>query len=57
MLDHGKQAEADQAIAVVSELCPAMWWQLYQGCVKEGFSAEQALELVQTYIWSTSPNR
>ncbi len=52
MLDAKKRAELAQSVAALSEMCPPMWWGLFDGCRKEGFTDEQAMELVKVYIAS-----
>jgi hypothetical protein len=48
------QAKIDQATALIAELCPPHWRRLYQNCMREGFSENQAFELVKTYILGTN---
>lgn len=47
--------ELDQSIATIVEMFPIMWWGLYNGCVKQGFTEYQALELVKAYITTVTP--
>jgi len=35
---------------VLTELLPTNWYKIYMKCIKEGFSREQAFQLLQTYI-------
>jgi len=48
-------AKADQAGKFMVESLPALWWGLYDGCVKCGFSKEQAMMLVISQIGSMTP--
>ncbi len=43
-------AEMDQGLKMITESFPGLWWGLYEGCLNQGFNAEQALELVKEYI-------
>jgi hypothetical protein len=49
MIDPAKRAELDQAQAALAEYLPSLW---NDACIREGFSEEQALVLVKTYILS-----
>jgi hypothetical protein len=40
----------DQMAAQLREVFPAMWWALYSGMLEKGFTAEQSLDLLKTYI-------
>lgn len=55
MLDARKRRDLDEAVAALSEVLPITWRQLYKGCISEGFSSEQAMGLVKTYILSQNP--
>ena len=35
---------------------PRLWWNLYQGCLQNGFDERSALSLVQTFILSQNPH-
>lgn len=50
MIDAEKRAMLDQAKAEIEEVLPGMWWGLYNGCVKEGFTELQAIDLVKAFI-------
>lgn len=50
MLSDKVRADLDQATAVVAETMPPMWRRIYLRCIEEGFSEDQALLLVRTYI-------
>ncbi len=52
MLSEKVRAEVEQGIAEFVEVFPSVWHQLFEKCVKEGFSEEQAMDLVKTYILS-----
>jgi hypothetical protein len=56
MLDDKERAEFDQAQATLVETFPPLWRGLYRNCMEVGFSEEEAMELVKTYILSCSPN-
>jgi hypothetical protein len=55
MLDPEKQAQLDQAFALMADNYPAAWRRLYEGLLKVEFSSTEALKLVQTFILSQSP--
>ena len=55
MLDDKTRALLDQARAGLEETFPSLWHGLYSRCVEEGFTEEQALQLVRTYIMSLCP--
>jgi hypothetical protein len=50
MLDDKKQADLDQALAALKESYPTMLWVLYQGCIREGFTIPQAMEIVVAFV-------
>lgn len=50
MLDPKELAELDQEASMLCESLPSLWWGLYKGCKYKGFSEEQALELVKTFV-------
>jgi len=50
MLNEKLRAEIDQATTGLIEVIPPVWRGLFQGCIAEGFTAEQAMELVKAYI-------
>jgi len=50
MIDPKKQAEMDQAAAMVSENLPVVLWGLFKGLKKEGFDEDRAFELVKVYL-------
>ncbi len=43
-------AELDQARAELKELFPSAWKALYDGCLDEGFTEAQAMELLKAFI-------
>lgn len=43
-------AELDQAKAELKELFPAMWKSIYDGCLDEGFTEAQSMELLKAFI-------
>ncbi len=42
----------DQAIKLMSDSFPPLWWNMFNNCKKEGFTEPQAMELVKTFITS-----
>ena len=44
------RAEVDQSTAFLVETQPMLWWGLYQGAMKQGFTEKQAIDLVKTQI-------
>jgi len=50
MLDPKKQAEFDQGIAAMSEVLPQMLRGFFCGCIREGFTEEQALQLSKVWL-------
>lgn len=50
MIDDELGAKLDQCKAEIGEVLPGMWWVLYQGCMREGFTEQQAMDLVRAYI-------
>ena len=50
MLDPKQRAEIDQANATLKEMLPPLWWALYKGCLKEGFTEYQAMSIVIAYV-------
>lgn len=56
MLDDKLRAELEQSQAALTEMLPPLWHGLYQGCVKEGFTPQEALRIVETYILATLGN-
>ncbi len=44
----------DQASAFIAEAMPPFWRQLFDGCVKEGFSEDQALQLVKAHLFASA---
>lgn len=50
MLNDVTRAEMDQAMAMMNEMFPGMIKGLFDGYKKEGFTEEQAFELVKTHI-------
>ena len=45
-------AEMDQASTLLTKTQPALWWNLFSECKNEGFSEEQAMELVKIFVSS-----
>lgn len=42
--------EVEQATAFITEHLPSLWRQIYDNCIKEGFTEKQSMELLKTYI-------
>jgi hypothetical protein len=53
MLDDKLRSDLEQNTALVTELWPPLWKQLYDALLKQNFSEVQALELLKTYILSS----
>jgi hypothetical protein len=51
-MDSKKQAELDQAAALLGDNLPILWYRLYQKCLDVGFSDLQSMEIVKAYIVS-----
>ena len=52
MLSPKQRSEIEQDIATMRDIYPRTWRQLFLGCVKEGFTPAQSMDLVKTYILS-----
>lgn len=52
MIDPSMAQQAEQSVAFLSEYLSGMWWGLYEKCKEKGFTGDEALKLVQTYILS-----
>lgn len=52
MLDGAKRQEIEQSLASLGELLPRSWRVLFDGCKNEGFTPEQSMDLLKTYILS-----
>ena len=46
----------DQLLAHARDVIPRLWGAMYQGALAAGFSASDAMGLVQTWILSQNPN-
>ena len=57
MLDAKVRAEIDQSFEMMVEIFPPLWRGLFEGCREKGFTEEQAMELVKTYILSQGSNK
>ena len=42
--------DADGAFKALNDMLPPHWWSMYQGCLKEGFTDEQAMRLLLKHI-------
>ena len=45
----------DEARTVLADHLPPLWRGVYIGCLKEGFSEEQAMSMVKCYILKDAP--
>lgn len=50
MLNPRENAELEQSRALLMENFPPLWWGLFDNCVKQGFTRQEALELIKAYI-------
>lgn len=50
MLDDKKKADLDQSDALMAEILPGLWTQLFKGCLKAGCTEEIAIRFVCAYI-------
>lgn len=58
MIDDKKRAEFDQISAGFNELVVAGWRRTYLQLVKDGFTEEESLDILKTYITtSCAPTR
>jgi hypothetical protein len=49
------QAKMDQATAMLGDVMPPIWRRMFENSVEAGFSEEQAMSLVKTYILAQCP--
>lgn len=52
MITPKEKAEMDQSMALVADMLPLIWHNLFVNLCKQGFSELQALDLIKTYIMS-----
>ncbi len=52
MIDSVKKAEYEQAELFLIEYMPRLWWNMYEGLHKQGFTKPEAMDIVKTYILS-----
>ena len=50
MIDPKDIASMDQSGKLLADILPSMWRGLYTGCIEQGFSEPQAMDLLKTYI-------
>ena len=43
-------SKTDQSMAIIADTFPRFWWRMYSNCKAEGFTDEQAFDLVALYI-------
>lgn len=53
MLDPRKNSDLEQGRTTMCEIIPPMWGSLFQACLKENFTREEALQLVICYTKCT----
>ena len=46
-------AQADQNIAFIGEFLPRLYWTMYTNLQEQGFTKEEAMQVLQTYIEAT----
>lgn len=39
----------EQSSAVISDFFPTLWWRMYQNLKSEGFTEEQAMQIICSY--------
>ena len=52
-MDGKERLDMDQMYATIAELSeqlPIQWGKMFHGCLKEGFTTEQAMDLIKTSI-------
>jgi len=49
-----KQSDLDQAGAFLGDHLPALWSRMFKGLIAQGFTGEQSMTILTTYIMSTS---
>ncbi len=50
MIDPQMNSAFDQQRALLLELLPPLWRGIYGGCLEQGFSEQQAREILKAYI-------
>lgn len=56
-MNPGQRAELDQCEAALCELLPPFWFSLYSSLLTTGFTPEQAMDLLKTYIQASLGRR
>ncbi len=51
MLDDKIREAIDQSIGGIAEVFPLLWYKLYKKCKEEGFTDQQAFDLVKTWVF------
>ena len=54
MMDQNDISRFDQGASFIGDDLPAMWRRLWERMLEVGFSEEQAMVLLQTYIFGTA---
>jgi len=49
-----RSQQLEQSLASARDLIPRLWRQIYLGCVRQGFTPDEAFKLTQTYIMSVN---
>ena len=52
MMTPEELAKFDQEMKEISKTMPALWWSIYKECFNEGFSSDQAMDLLKTFMMS-----
>ncbi len=52
MLDDEIRSKIDQSTALMAEMWPPMWRNIYLSLVKEGFTEVESLDLLKVFILS-----
>lgn len=50
------RSEIEQGMMGLRDITTRAWWNIYQGCLSQGFDERQAFNLLQTYILGQNPN-
>ncbi len=48
-----KQGELDQALAMVADNWPPVWFRIFTNLKERGFTEDQSMDLLKTYIIAT----
>lgn len=56
VLNENLRAKTEQNIAELGEVLPRMWRQLFLGCCNVGFTPQEAMDILKTYILAQNPS-